>query len=167
MVRQALIGKELTASTGDGKDGFYGNSGWISKPDDTDLWLQYTNDDKSYKLWGLSTWGVGAGDETGLWVTEYYLEFQSKYDENRWYPYKEGKSNEVYYFSGNIDPFSEKHHNLKDSFTFNVLRIRPKHWHTFDGDDIGSVGMRVEFYGCVADDILRKPFENFLMTHLF
>ena len=34
--------------------------------------------------------------------------------------------------------------------------IRPKHWHTFDGDDIGSVGMRVEFYGCVADDILRN-----------
>ena len=157
-VRRALVGKELSASTGDGKDAFYSNSGWISKPDDTDVWLQYTNDDKSYKLWGLSTWGVGAGDETGLWVTEYFLEFQSKHDENRWYPYKEGKSNEVYYFSGNIDPFSEKHHNLKDSFTFNVLRIRPKHWHTFDGDDIGSVGMRVEFYGCVADDILRKLF---------
>ena len=119
-----MIGKELSASTGDGKDAFYSNSGWISKPDDKDPWLQYTNDDKSYKLWGLSTWGVGAGDETGLWVTEYWLEFQSKYDENRWYPYKEGKSNEVYYFSGNIDPFSEKHHNLKDSFTFNVLRIR-------------------------------------------
>jgi len=150
-----LIGKELSASTGDGKDAFYSNSGWISKPDDKDPWLQYTNDEKSYKLWGLSTWGVGAGDETGLWVTEYWLEFQSKYDENRWYPYKEGKSNDVYYFSGNIDPFSEKHHNLKDSFTFNVLRIRPKHWHTFDGDDVGSVGMRVEFYGCVADDILR------------
>ena len=119
-----MTGKELSASTGDGKDAFYSNSGWISKPDDKDPWLQYTNDDKSYKLWGLSTWGVGAGDETGLWVTEYWLEFQSKYDENRWYPYKEGKSNDVYYFSGNIDPFSEKHHNLKDSFTFNVLRIR-------------------------------------------
>ena len=82
-VRRALVGKELSASTGEGKDAFYSNSGWISKPDDTDIWLQYTNDDKSYKLWGLSTWGVGAGDETGLWVTEYFLEFQSKYDENR------------------------------------------------------------------------------------
>ena len=38
------------------------------------------------------------------------------------------------------------------------FEISSKHWHTFDGDDIGSVGMRVEFYGCVADDILRKLF---------
>ena len=54
--------------------------------------------------------------------------------------------------------------STKDSFTFNVLRIRPKHWHTFDGDDVGSVGMRVEFYGCVADDILRNCF-IIRMTH--
>ena len=75
-------------------------------------------------------------------------------NESRWYPYTESNSKETYKFTGNGDPFSEKHHNLKDAFSFKVLRIRPTHWHTADGEDVGSVSMRVEFYGCVSDDIL-------------
>ena len=76
-------GNELSASTGNGKDAYYPNGGWTADATDSDIWLQYSSSsDTMYKLWGLSTWGTGAGDDTGKWVTEYYIEFQSKYDES-------------------------------------------------------------------------------------
>ena len=94
------------------------------------------------------------GDDTGKWVTEYYIEFKSERQTDRWYQYTDPLTSETYMFDGNSDPFSEKHHNLKESFSFSTVRIRPTNWHTSEGEKKGPCSMRVEFYGCISDNIL-------------
>ena len=151
-------GKELSASTGDGQKAFYKTGtidGWVADAKDEAPWLQFTTDsDDMQKLWGLSTWGTGSGDDTGKWVTEYYIEFKSDRMTEKWYQYTDPLTSDIYLFDGNNDPFSEKHHNLKESFSFHTLRIRPTNWHTNEGEKKGPCSMRVEFYGCVSDNIL-------------
>lgn len=102
-------GAELSGSSGSGPDGIFTGIGWTADTDDISPWLQYTPP-KKYRLWAISTWGTGAGDETGKWVEEFIIKYQSHSDDTKWYDYSHNYIPIV--FKGNSDPFSEKHHQL-------------------------------------------------------
>ena len=74
-------GAELLGSTGNGPDGISSGIGWTADKADQDPWIQYTPS-KKYRLWAISTWGTGAGDETGKWVEEFIISQSLKIDDN-------------------------------------------------------------------------------------
>lgn len=102
-------GAELSGSSGSGPDGIFTGIGWTADTDDISPWHQYTPP-KKYRLWAISTWGTGAGDETGKWVEEFIIKYQSHSDDTKWYDYSHNYIPIL--FKGNSDPFSEKHHQL-------------------------------------------------------
>jgi len=153
-------GQELSASSGTGPDALYTGIGWIADASDTSPWIQY-DPVKMYKLWAVSTWGTGAGDDTGKWVEEYFIEYQSSHDETKWNPYTHNY--ETIMFVGNSDPFAERNSQLEYPLSYRKVRIRPTKWHPQEG----PASMRVEFFGCEGDDVIScsENSENFILEN--
>ena len=72
-----------------------------------------------YRLWAISTWGIGSGED-GKWVEEFYIEYQSSMytqkEETNWVKYTHNY--QTIMFEGNSDPFAEKHNNLEYPLRF-------------------------------------------------
>ncbi|CAB3994991.1 Hypothetical predicted protein [Paramuricea clavata] len=74
------------------------------------------------------------------WITSYTLSYGN--DAHDFYPYFENGTEKIY--SANYDNITIVNQSISPVIIARYIRIHPKSWH-------GSVGLRVDFSGCLKD----------------